>query len=256
MVLPMYIMYVDESGDPGLVNSPTDYFGLSGIVVHESRWREFIDTLIAFKKTARQAHGLPIRSEIHASELINKNLHNLRRHVRLAILRNLIDELAKVNYISVTNIIVNKNNKPQAYDVFEQAWLTLFQRFENTMKYGNFPGAFRNDHGIVITDATNGLKLLRLVRRMSVINYIPNQVQFGAGSRNIPIVKIIEDPHGKNSRDTLPLQAADVCAYFLTQKYKPNSYVRKIGARNYFDRLQPVLNKWARQGSQFGIVDL
>ena len=33
----MYLMYVDESGDSGLVNSPTRYFVLTGMVVHELR---------------------------------------------------------------------------------------------------------------------------------------------------------------------------------------------------------------------------
>jgi len=28
-------MYVDESGDPGLVGSPTEHFLLTGLVVHE-----------------------------------------------------------------------------------------------------------------------------------------------------------------------------------------------------------------------------
>ena len=252
----MYIMYVDESGDPGLNNSPTRYFGLSGIVVHESRWREFINVLISFKKTIRHAYNFPVRSEIHSSEILNKNPYNIAKHNRLAILRNFLDEISKIDYISLTSVIIDKSNKQATYNVFENAWLTLFQRFENTMRYGNFPGSFRNDHGIVITDATNGRALLRLVRRMSVINYIPNQQHFGPGYRNVPIIKIIEDPHGKDSRDTLPLQAADVCAYFLTQKYVPNSYVRKSGARNYFDRLQPVANVWARTGSALGIVDL
>ena len=49
----MYLMYVDESGDTGLANSPTRYFVLSGIVVHESRWREFINALVAFRRTLR-----------------------------------------------------------------------------------------------------------------------------------------------------------------------------------------------------------
>ena len=49
----MYLMYVDESGDTGLANSPTRYFVLSGIVVDESRWREFINALVAFRRTLR-----------------------------------------------------------------------------------------------------------------------------------------------------------------------------------------------------------
>jgi Protein of unknown function (DUF3800) len=155
----MYIMYVDESGDTGLTGSPTTHFALSGIVVHETRWRDFVEALIAFRRTLKSVYGLPIRTEIHASELINHRPFDVPRHVRLAILRNCLDELRKLDYISITNVIVTKLGKPSNYDVFHSAWGTLFQRFENTLLSGNFPGSFRNDFGIVITDATAGTKL-------------------------------------------------------------------------------------------------
>jgi hypothetical protein len=90
----------------------------------------------------------------------------LKRQGRLAILRNTLDELAKMDFISITNVIVSKAGKSSAYDIFDAAWRTLFQRFENTMVHGNFPGAFKNDFGMVITDATAGTKLLRMVRKM------------------------------------------------------------------------------------------
>ncbi|MBS4045127.1 MAG: DUF3800 domain-containing protein [Alphaproteobacteria bacterium] len=247
-------MYVDESGDTGLGNSPTRYFSLSGLVVHESRWRDFINVLIQFKRTMKEVYGLPVRAEIHASEFINSQVYGLERHIRLAILRNFLDELAKLDYISITNVVVDKNQKPADYDVFERAWQALFQRFENTLMYGNFPGGHRNDFGMVITDATNGKKLTRLVRRMAVYNPVPNM--FGLGSRNLPITKIIEDPHGKNSAETLPIQACDVAAYFLAQYHRPNSYIRRRGAQNYLGRLKPVLNLKASTKNQLGVVVL
>lgn len=226
------------------------------MVVHETRWRDLINSLIAFKKTMRRVYELPMRQEIHASEFINSRAFDVPRYTRLAVLRNFIDEIAKIDYISITNVVVSKSGKQETYDVFQHAWLTLFQRFENTLKYGNFPGSFRNDNGLVVTDATNGKSLLRLVRKMAVINHIPNQAQFGPGSRNIPIVRIIEDPHGKDSKDTLALQAVDVVAYFLGQRFRPNGYIRKVGATNYFDRLSPVLNHKAKIGGTLGIVTL
>ena len=58
-------MYVDESGDAGLSGSPTTHFVLSGLVVHETRWREFVNFLIAFRKTFRSVYALPVRDEIH-----------------------------------------------------------------------------------------------------------------------------------------------------------------------------------------------
>jgi hypothetical protein len=223
----MYLMYVDESGDTGLLNSPTNFFALSGLVVHESEWRNFLNTLIAFRRTLRAVHGLPVRTEIHASHYINHDPVGLPRHIRLAILRNTVDELAKLKYLSITNVVVKKQGKQQDYDVFEIAWRTLFQRFENTMRAGNFPGGHRNDFGVVITDATAGKKLSRLVRKMAVHNYIPNDAQYAGGSRNIPITRVIEDPYGKDSAQTLPIQMADVVAYFLNQRYRPSSYIKR-----------------------------
>jgi hypothetical protein len=252
----MYLMYVDESGDTGMVGSPTEYFALSGIVVHESKWRDFLNNLISFRRTLKSVYELPIRGEIHASDFINHRPFNLDRHIRLAILRNTLDELAKIAYLSVTNVVVWKQHKPAIYDVFQAAWGTLFQRFENTMAHGNFPGGHRDDYGMVVTDATAGKKLSRLVRKMAVFNFIPHDARFAAGSRNIPIKRIIEDPYGKNSAETLPIQMCDVVAYFLYQKFAPNSYIRRRRAHLYFDRLMPILNTRASRFNRFGIVVL
>jgi Protein of unknown function (DUF3800) len=250
----MYLMYVDESGDTGLVGSPSRYFTLSGIVVHEKSWRTFIDRLIAFRKTLKSVYGLGVRTEIHASEYIRKPIDGLSKYDRLAILRNTLDELAKMPEISVTNIVVDKQGKAPDYDVFQKAWGVLFQRFENTLFYGNFPGHYRDEFGMVLSDATAGQKLTQMVRRMAVYNPIPSS--YGYESRNIPIRKIIEDPHFKDSRSSLPIQMADVCAYFLHQRFAPNSYIKKKAAHNYFDRLQPVLNLKASTSNAMGIVQI
>jgi hypothetical protein len=255
--IQMYLMYVDESGDPGLVGSPKNYFALSGLVIHESRWRDFVAQMKAFRNTMRTAHGLPVRTEIHASDYIKKApIKRMAPHVRLAVLRNLIDELAKMNFVSVTNVIVDKATKSAPYDVFENAWRTLFQRFENTLNAGNFPGAHRTDQGLILTDNTNGRKLQLIVRKMAVYNMIPNQPQYGSGSRNIPLLKIIEDPHPKDSKDSYFIQACDVCAYFLMQEFQPNMFIRKSGAQHYLHRLGPVLNRKASPRHPFGIVML
>jgi hypothetical protein len=43
-------MYVDESGDTGLDGSPTDHFVLTGFVVHEADWLDYLERLIAFRR--------------------------------------------------------------------------------------------------------------------------------------------------------------------------------------------------------------
>ncbi len=62
----MYLMYVDESGDIGLHNSPTRYFVLSGLVVHELRWQDTLDQFIDFRHRMRRQFTL--RSHLKSDE--------------------------------------------------------------------------------------------------------------------------------------------------------------------------------------------
>lgn len=248
-------MYVDESGDTGVARG-SKYFCLSGIVVHETNWRNFVNHIVAYRRVLKTNYGLPIRTEIHATEYIYKAIANIPKFQRLAILRNILDELAKINYISTINIVVDTSIKSADYDVLQNAWGVLFQRFENTLRHGNFPGEHNEDYGMVITDAVGGKKLLRMMRKMSVYNPIPNSSSYGGGSRNVPIIKIIEDPSGRDSKESMPIQMADVVAYFLKQSLDPNSYIRKKSANNYFYRLEEILNKHASRSNKYGIVFL
>lgn len=250
-------MYVDESGDSGLARSPTTHFALSGLVIHESHWRDFVAQITSFRKTLKAVYGLPLRTEIHASAYIQSPpVPNMPKHIRLAILRNFLDEIAKMSFVSITNVIVQKTGKASTYDVFTSAWQALFQRFENTLTHGNFPGGHGADYGLVLTDNTDGRRLTRMVRKMSVYNPVPHTGWFGPGMRNLPIMRVIEDPHPKDSKDSYFIQACDTAAYFLLQKFRPNSFIRKSGAQNYLNRLTPVLNRRASRTNPLGVVVL
>jgi hypothetical protein len=250
----MYLMYVDESGDTGMSEGSSPYFCLSGLVIHESKWREFIDYLINHRRVLNSVYNLPMRAEIHSSEYIRKNIYNIEKYNRLSILRNTIDEISKIDYISITSVVIQKQGKPHDLDVLNIAWGTLFQRFENTLKHGNFPGSYSKSSGIIITDAVAGNGLIRLMRKMSRHNYIPSSI--GSAPRNLPITRIIEDPSGRDSKVSLPIQICDVIAYFLMQKFSANSYIKRKSATNYYDRLLPILNTKASRSNKFGIVIL
>src|SRR4051812_45385730 len=108
----MYLMYVDESGDCGLPadGSPSNLFCLSGLVVHELRWRDTLADLAAFRRWLWSTYRVNIEDEIHAAEMINKpsklakSLQRLKKHQRLSIIRHFagaISGLADVNIINV-----------------------------------------------------------------------------------------------------------------------------------------------------------
>lgn len=253
----MYVVYVDESGDVGSKAGSSRYFVLSGFVVHELRWHDTLDSIIDFRKRTRVKYGLKLREEIHASHFIHSpgDLARIAKSIRLRLLRDVIDFQAGLPDVSILNVVVDKNGKPGDYDVFLSAWRALIQRFENTVSHRNFPGP-RNpqDFGLLVVDQTEEPKLRSLTRKMRVYNPVPNMD--GSGYRQLPITTMVEDAVHRNSLHSYFIQLSDVNAYFLYQKQAPAGYIRKKGARHYFDRLDPVLCKVASLSDAQGIVRL
>lgn len=256
----MYLMYVDESGDIGLNNSPTQYFILSGLIIHELYWKECLNKIIELRKKFKHKFGLHLRDEIHASAMINHpgSLVRIKRNDRLTILREFAEKLASLPEFNIINIVVRKQNKSSEYDVFENAWKTLIQRFENTISYKNFPSPslVEKESGIIFPDHTHSKKLKELLRKMRHYNPVPHQKNYAStGFRNMAINTIVEDPNFRDSADSYFIQAADIIAFLLYQKYAPNSYIKKKSGQNYFRKLEPILCRHV-SNSKNGIVEL
>lgn len=251
----MYFLYVDESGDSGMVNTPTPYFVLTGIVVHELRWNQYLDQLVEFRKRMRNTFGLLLREEIHCARMINKpgDLVRIKRNDRLTILRNFTSEIASMQDVSIINVVVDKRSKKPDFDVTDSAWTILMQRFSNTMSHRNFAGpANPDERGMVVPDMSEVKKITGILRRMRKYNPVPSMS--GTGYRNLIITNLIEDPYFKDSEHSYFIQVADLAAFLLYQKLNPSGYARKKGLSNYFDRLDPVLCKVASRSDPQGIV--
>ena len=251
-------MYVDESGDVGLNNSPTSYFVLSAIVVHELRWKETLINLVEFRRMLRDTKGLKLREEIHCTELINRpgELKRIKRNDRLDIIKKCIDWLNAQQELNIFSIVVNKQNRKD--DVFEMAWNALTMRFENTIRHNNFSGP-RNpdDRGIILSDNTEGEKLRKLIRKMRHFNFIPNPKDFfSEGARNMKLEYVIEDPVFRDSKNSFLHQMNDVLAYCVRQRYEPNAYMKKKGGHNFYKRLENVVVKKVTSKNEYGIVEL
>lgn len=252
----MYLVYIDESGDIGLSGSPTPYFVLSALVVHESQWKRFLDDVIQFRNNMRTVYGLKLREEIHAAHFFAKpgKLARIPKYNRLQICKRAIDFQENLGYINLVNVVVRKKGKPLTFDVFEMAWNRLIQRIDNTIQYGNFPdGNGRGvDKAIIIPDQTDNKKLTGLVRKMRRYNPVPNM---GApGYRMLETNLIVEDPYFKDSASSFFHQLVDINAYFLYQMHQPNSYIRSKSAHNYFKRFNNALCKVASRSDPYGIV--
>ncbi len=253
----MYIFYADESGDTGLTATPTRYFVLSSFVVHELRWHAVLDQIVAFRRVMRARYGLKLREEIHAGHYIHRPgaAARIPKSLRLRLLGDVLTFQAALPDVSVVNVVVDKHGKPADYDVFENAWRALVQRLHNTMSHRNFPGPQNaSDLGVLVVDRTDEVKLRSLVRKMRVYNLIPSR--FGSAPLHIPLTTLIEDAVHRDSTSSYFLQLSDVNAFFLHQKMAPCGYVRRKGARQYFNRLNPILCTVASATDPQGIVRL
>lgn len=251
----MYFLYADESGDVGLVNSPTRYFCLSGFVVHELRWHETLESIIDFRKYLKTKYGLKLREEIHAAHFLHRprDLQRIPKSMRLRLLRDVVDFQSNLPDISIMNVVVDKKNKQPGTDIFEIAWTTLVQRFHNTLSHKNFPGPQNpDDRGILVVDRTDEVKLRNMTRRMRRYNPVPSL--FGGGSLAVPISTLVEDAVHRDSLHSYFIQLADVNAYFLYQKFDGCSYVKRKGGVNFFSRLGPALCTVASRNHAEGIV--
>jgi hypothetical protein len=255
----VYLLYVDESGDCGMVGSPTRYYVLAGVVVHEADWLPCLDALVTFRRLLRQRYGLKLREELHASHLISRPgpLARIKRDQRLAIIRQFADCVAHMP-VEILVVVADKNGKHASYDAFDRAWTALVQRLENTLTHGHFRASPSPDErGAVFPDRTDDKKLTRLVRRMRRYNPVPHcAVVYGPGYTQMPIERVVEDPSFRDSAASYFIQAADVTAYLVHQSLVPNGYFRRKGARNYYKRLAPVYCPWASSAHPLGFVML
>lgn len=267
----MYIMYVDESGDPGLCppggRSPTRYFCLTGLVVHELRWTETLSELQRFRHWIKWKYKVYLDDELHSADMFSKrhtlpkSLQRLRKYQRLAIIRHHADQLARLADIRLINVCIDKSlgKDKDSNLVFRRAWYALFQRFENTILHRNFPGPGNDqERGIVFPDNTDGQRLKTHLEEMRLRN--PLFVKQRDGNRialDEPIRLLIEDPVCRDSRHSYFIQAADCAVFLFKQSLQPSPFMKKHGGNAYFStRLKPVLCTHASNLNPLGIVHL
>lgn len=207
----------------------------------------------------QRTFGLRLSEEIHSAAMINRPgvLVRIPRNDRLTIIRFFADELAQMPFLNVINVVVDKAGKSVDFDPLIAGWKILIQRFSNTIRYRNFPGATQaTESGMIFPDVTDTRRVTQLVRQLRRYNPVPNQPQFGLGYRNMTLTNIVEDPNYRDSSHSYFIQGADLAAYLLYQKLAPNSYMRRKSAHNYFDRLGPILCTVASSSDPQGIVRL
>lgn len=247
----MYLMYVDESGDPGKWqgkpggNSTTKHYILCGLVIRAQLWKFHFDNYVNLRRWLYQNYGFRIREEIKGSKLVHPRGDSRYQEIgnksdRLSIYKKFLGDFAKKVFTgcSVISIYVDKvdrNNKPDLDNYFNLAWQRLIQRFENYLV-----NDCNEAPGIIVADESDEAGIRRLARKMRVFNPIPKH--YGSGTMNKPLKTLIEDPIMRKSHKSYFIQAVDMITYALYRKLYVSGSLRGYNVHQYYDSLKPILN--------------
>ncbi|MDE2471925.1 MAG: DUF3800 domain-containing protein [Bradyrhizobium sp.] len=257
----MRFLYVDESGDPGTWDPkrppdkrPSQHYILSGLIVKDSDWRNYLLAIVDVRRQLKASYGLPARLELHGAELFRPATaayKGIKRIVRRAIYRDALTLFAaRLTGSRLVNIHLDKANpkyaSSSAADIQTLAWSRMLQRFNTEL-------TVNRDLGIVFADDTNEEKIRGLLRKMRVYNPVPSR--FG-GSYSAPVTSILEDPIIRKSEHSFYIQVADMASHALYRKLYPKPAHKRFNAHRLFDLLGPVLHLPASKSDPQGIVHL
>ncbi|MBC7776838.1 MAG: DUF3800 domain-containing protein [Phycisphaerae bacterium] len=247
----MHFLYVDESGDPGVSRYGSRHYVLCGLVVKDDDWPKFLFRMKTFRAALKNAYGLKIRTEVHASELIRINkladYRSIRKNSRLKILREYAQQIPIIfDTAKVIAVCLDKPAFPTNTDFQALAWQRLIERYDTYLKKN------ATDQGIIVADQTDERKIRMLLRKMRIYN--PVKSHFNPGTYNAPVDNILEDVFQRDSSTSYFIQTIDVVAHLLYRKEYPKGSLKKFGVENLFDCVSPIILKEASKSDPLGIL--
>lgn len=233
----MFLMYVDESGDPG-IKGGTSHFVLSGLIVHEKHWMTSFKAVKAFREKLAHLYGIHRSSELHANHMIAGRgaLYGKRRSIdeRITVMREVVSAVRELPEVKTIGVSLDKaayfGDTRKARDAMAVSWTYLLQRFHNYLIHS--PGY---EHGIVIHDGGHGVEIRKLLRKVRAFNYVPSR--YGP-ARNMPMDRIIEDSIERDSHHSQFIQLCDCLAYSLFRREAP--VAKYPGLEAVFDVASPT----------------
>jgi hypothetical protein len=246
----MYIMYVDESGDPGssLLSSP--HYILTGLIIHQDEWKPILDRLELLRATILQSFGLKPKVEFHATEIFRTNSEEykaIKKVERIKMLKFYVHEIPDIfKNAKVLNVCFKKSEQPDIKNFQEIAW----HRFLNN--YDNYLGKIAQDKGMIICDESNETQLRSQLRKSRIYNTIPSKGN--SISYHTPVQNIIEDITHRKPTLSYFIQTCDVIAHCLYRKEYPKGSLKKHQVEKIFDTLEPILFKESGTMDPYGIV--
>jgi hypothetical protein len=254
VAMPVRFFYVDESYDRAK-------FCLSALAIRHSDWRECFEEIRAHRLQLKRDHGILLRSELHANDLVRGRGRLgdqvVTKWTRNRIFFGMLQTLARLPGVMLFNVCLPNRGLADAQMT---AWDRLTNRIERTMREmenRELPLRSRlssavhssictNDmyteispemaeqiekrlnvyraRAFIIADEGREREITAAIRKMHVYNPIPSRYgEWAPGQRtqNIPATRIIEDPVFKRSERSYFLQLADCVAFALLKREVP-----------------------------------
>lgn len=224
----MYLVYVDESGNPGGKN----HFVLTALLIHESTWRKF-DRLVNQIKIDLLSNEDPLGVELHTSPLVRKS-GDFSGYSQDLVEKILIrmSNIVRKNRCRLISVIIDKEKiEPKGEETLRGwtqlwSWRLLLERIEKFLRSKN--DGNRTNFGLLCID-NNSEKIVYDIRE--IIKKFRED-----GSLYLDSKYIVEDPFFVDSSMRNLIQLSDFIAWVTRQWY-----YEKKGTKTNYDEFNQVL---------------
>ena len=205
----MHLLYVDESGDTGHAGSQTRTFTLSGLLVHHAEWHEAQAAITRMRRRLYEKYGYPVHAEIHASEMLGRSEahHGTQRHQRIQAALHAVEMIRREKRLTPLRVIVAKG--AIGHGVPQAAWLALLEATSRHIASGE-GHRFCSAQGLAVVCDDH-----RTAPSAAWLSEIRAKLDLGT--------LLIDEPFGRDSRQSPLLQLCDLLAYLTKQTLEPNA---------------------------------
>ena len=204
----MYLTYFDESGDAGVTNSPTDWFVLNAVLVHETVWLKSRASLVALRRNLRDKYGLSPRDELKAIHFKNGRgafrTLGLSRARRMQIYHEILASEFQLGIQTFSVAVVKRRAAQDGWDPRYAAWAFCLQALSQFC-------LAQDDWAVLYPDEGHGNFIRRCVRDLRREG--KTSLSLSPIALPLSIERILEDPSDRHSHDSYFVQLADLNAY-------------------------------------------
>jgi|688.fasta_scaffold76940_1 hypothetical protein len=213
----MHLVYVDESGDPGMAVSSSRYFILCGLLVHHADWHDVRSQLKDLRERLKSMHGLCPDAEIHAAEFLSssRNHLGLNQRQRIQCLLHLLGFLERTQKLKPFRVSIDKltgNNDPLA-----TSWSALAIKVTNLVEISVHEKCTAEGI-IIISDDLRPSPGGRWIKQALLAN--PKLEKL-----------LIDLPFGRESHQSDLLQLSDLLSFLTKQTLIPNHFFSGPGGK-------------------------